>query len=332
MILVTGGAGYIGSHACVELANRGYEIVVVDNLVNSHKNTIRNIQSITGVEIEFVECDVRSYSSMTSVFKKYDISAVYHFAGLRAVSESIASPLEYYDSNITGTLELLKVMSMFGCKNLIFSSSATVYGTPAKLPVAESAQLSSLNPYGHTKLTIERILGDLFHSDSSWNIAILRYFNPVGAHTSGLIGELSKGAPNNLFPLVSQTAIGERSHIEIFGDDYPTKDGTGVRDFIHVVDLAKGHLRAFSKFSPSGCFFAVNLGTGMGFSVLEVIKEFEMASGKKIPYVISARRAGDAASCYADVAYAEETIGWSAEKGLKEMCEDQWRWQLNISG
>ena len=329
MFLVTGGAGYIGSHTCIELIEQGHEIIVVDNFINSEVKAICRIEEITGKSVSFVEGDIRDESVLRNIFNQFKIESVIHFAGLKSVGESNNYPLKYFHNNIAGILTLLKVMGEFGCKNLVFSSSATVYGSPSTLPVAETAPLSSLNPYGRSKLIIEKILGDLYAADSFWNIAILRYFNPVGAHKTGLIGESPTGTPNNLFPIISETAAGKRSFIEVYGDDYLTPDGTCVRDYIHVMDLAKGHLSALNMFSKNGCYFAVNLGTGVGYSVLETIKEFEVVSGRSIPYKIIGRRTGDTASCYADVAYAKSLMDWSHEMTLAKMCEDQWRWQNN---
>lgn len=328
-ILVTGGAGYIGSHTCIELVQQGHDIVIIDNLSNSSIQAIKSIEIIAKSRLVFIEGDVRDEIFLSQVFTNYQITSVIHFAGLKAVGESNSDPILYYDNNIVGVVTLLKVMDIFCCKNLVFSSSATVYGTPSELPVAETAPLSSLNPYGRSKLIIERILGDLYLSDKIWNIVILRYFNPVGAHKSGLIGESPSGAPNNLFPIVSETAAGKRRFVEIYGDDYPTPDGTGVRDYIHVMDLAGGHLSALNVFSEKGGIFSVNLGTGVGYSVLEIIKEFEAVSGRSIPYKIIGRRTGDTASCYADVAYAKSLMDWSHKMTLANMCEDQWRWQNN---
>jgi len=329
MFLVTGGAGYIGSHTCIELIEQGHEIIVVDNFINSEVKAICRIEEITGKSVSFVEGDIRDESVLRNIFNQFKIESVIHFAGLKSVGESNNYPLKYFHNNIAGILTLLKVMGEFGCKNLVFSSSATVYGSPSTLPVAETAPLSSLNPYGRSKLIIEKILGDLYAADSFWNIAILRYFNPVGAHKTGLIGESPTGTPNNLFPIISETAAGKRSFIEVYGDDYLTPDGTCVRDYIHVMDLAKGHLSALNMFSKNGCYFAVNLGTGVGYSVLETIKEFEVVSGRSIPYKITEKRTGDAAACYADVSYAKSLMNWSCEMTLKRMCEDQWRWQIN---
>lgn len=327
MTLVTGGSGYIGSHTCIELIQQGHKIIVVDNLINSSMQAIKQIELITKSTFIFVEGDVRDESLLSKVFTDHKISNVIHFAGLKAVGDSSNDPLGYYDNNISGILTLLKVMNLFGCKNLVFSSSASVYGSQSELPIPETASLSTLNPYGRSKLIIEKILGDLHSSDKLWNIAILRYFNPVGAHESGMIGESPNSKPNNLFPIVSETAAGKRSFIEIYGDDYPTIDGTGVRDYIHIMDLVRGHLSALNMFSQKGCIFSVNLGTGTGYSVLEIIKEFESISGRSIPFKITGRRSGDAAACFADVAYAKSFMDWSSKLTLTKMCEDQWRWQ-----
>jgi UDP-glucose 4-epimerase len=327
MILVTGGAGYIGSHTCIELIELGREILVVDNLINSTLQAISRIEEITGKSVAFMEGDVRDESFLCDIFDQFKIESVIHFAGLKSVGESNHYPLKYFDNNISGILTLLKVMGVNGCKNLVFSSSATVYGSPSTLPVVETAPLLSLNPYGRSKLIIEKILEDLHSADGLWNIAILRYFNPVGAHHTGLNGELPNNTPENLFPIISEVAVGLREVVDIYGGDYPTIDGTGVRDYIHVMDLARGHISALEMFCEEGCIFAVNLGTGKGHSVLEIIREFERASGRKVPYKIVERRAGDSASCYADVTHAKTLMGWSSKISLTQMCEDQWRWQ-----
>lgn len=330
MILVTGGTGYIGSHTCIALIEAGHDVIVVDNLINSSIDSIVRIEDITGKSISFVEGDIRDEIFLRDIFTRFEITDVIHFAGLKAVGESIINPLNYYDNNVIGTLSLLKVMDSSGCKNLIFSSSATVYGWPSNLPVKEDSPLSAANPYGQSKLFIEKILNDLHESDGHWNIVVLRYFNPAGAHESGLIGEAPNGIPNNLFPLVSQVAAGQRESIEVFGGDYLTQDGTGVRDYIHVSDLANGHVSALSTFSDSARILTINLGTGVGYSVLEIIKEFERVSCRQISYSIVDRRPGDAAACYADASYAKEMMGWSAKLTLAKMCEDQWRWQKNM--
>ena len=323
-ILVTGGAGYIGSHTCVELLEAGYEVRVVDNLSNSSPEALRRVEEITGRSLEFVEGDIRDRALMEQALEGID--AVIHFAGLKAVGESVQKPLEYYDNNVGGSVTLLEAMVSAGVRRIIFSSSATVYGDPQTLPLKEDHPLSPTNPYGRSKVMIEEILGDLYRSDSRWSIAMLRYFNPVGAHPSGLIGEDPEGIPDNLMPFVSQVAVGCREELRVFGGDYETRDGTGVRDYIHVVDLARGHLAALKLLERPGCE-AVNLGTGEGYSVLEVVEAFEEVSGKRIPYRIVERRPGDVAECYAEVSKAYELLGWRAEYDLRRMCEDSWRWQ-----
>lgn len=330
-ILVTGGAGYIGSHTCVELLSVGYNIVVLDNLSNSDIESLYRVEKLAGKNIDYVKGDVRERGLLQSLFSKYKIGAVLHFAGLKAVGESLEKPLHYYDNNVTGSLALLEVMAEFGCKKMVFSSSATVYGDPASVPVKESFPLSTTNPYGTSKLMVEDILRDVYTSDQTWSIGLLRYFNPVGAHESGLIGENPNGIPNNLMPFVSQVAAGLREKLTVFGGDYQTVDGTGVRDYIHVVDLAKGHVSALQKLLQQPGLVTVNLGTGQGYSVLDVVKAFENASGKKIPYEIDDRRLGDVAQCYADPSYAYEVLGWKAELGIERMCEDAWRWQSKNS-
>lgn len=330
MILVTGGTGYIGSHTLVALAEAGYDFLVYDNLSNSSKKTLKRVEKIINKTIPFVEGDIRDKDALVAMFSKYEIDSVIHFAGLKAVGESVEKPLEYYDNNISGTLVLLEVMSSFKCKKIVFSSSATVYGDPASLPIKEDFPTSGTNPYGKTKLFIEEILQDLYVSDSEFDIAILRYFNPVGAHKSGTIGEDPNGIPNNLMPFIAQTAVGKREFLSIFGGDYETHDGTGVRDYIHVVDLAQGHVQAIKHITDAKTHnkpLVVNLGTGTGYSVLDVIKAFEKASSKKIPYKIVQRRTGDIAQCFANPQYAKEILGWEATKGIDEMCEDSWRWQ-----
>ncbi len=326
-ILVTGGAGYIGSHTCVELLNAGHEVVVVDNLDNSSEDSLRRVEELTGKNLLFHNVDLLDRDALDKVFRDAGIEAVIHFAGLKAVGESVAVPLRYYHNNITGTLILCEVMAEHGVKNLIFSSSATVYGEPEKVPITEDFPTGATNPYGRTKLMIEEILRDLSVSDSAWNIALLRYFNPVGAHPSGRIGEDPLGMPNNLMPFVAQVAIGRREELLVFGNDYPTPDGTGVRDYIHVVDLAIGHLKALDKLTENPGVVTYNLGTGKGCSVLEMVAAFSKASGKDIPYKVVDRRPGDVSEVYAvpDLALAE--LGWSAEKGIDEMCADTWRWQ-----
>ena len=328
--LITGGAGYIGSHTCVELLNAGHDLVVVDNLSNSKFEALARVQRITGREVSFHEVDVREKQALRAVFALYDIEAVIHFAGLKAVGESVQHPLRYYDHNVGGAVALFEVMAEFGVKRLVFSSSATVYGEPDVMPIREDFPVgATTNPYGASKLMIENILHDLHDSDLAWRIAVLRYFNPVGAHASGLIGEDPNGIPNNLMPYISQVAVGRRDFLSIFGGDYLTPDGTGVRDYIHVVDLAKGHLAALDYLSKTPGLLTVNLGTGIGLSVLEMVNAFQIASGIEIPYQIVERRAGDIACCYADPALAAEKLGWRAELGVEAMCHDAWRWQSN---
>ena len=327
-ILITGGAGYIGSHTCVELLNAGYEIVVLDNFMNSKPEAIKRITEITCTSFKFYNIDLLDENSLDEVFLENNIEAVIHFAGLKAVGESVYLPLHYFYNNITSTLILCKIMKKYNVKKLVFSSSATVYGTPERFPISEDSPLGALNPYGRTKLMIEEMLQDLYVSDHNWSISILRYFNPIGAHESGLIGEDPNGVPNNLMPYISQVAIGKQKELNIFGNQYPTKDGTGVRDYIHVVDLALGHLKALETITYSTGIDVYNLGTGKGYSVLEMISAFEKASGKKIPYKIVEPRPGDIAVCYADSVKAKRELGWIAKKGINEMCEDAWRWQL----
>ena len=327
-ILVTGGAGYIGSHTCVELLNAGYEVVVVDNLYNSSEESLRRVEKITGKKVTFYQVDLLDETRLEDIFKREKFEAVIHFAGFKAVGESVAKPLEYYQNNITGTLVLCKLMRKYGVKNLVFSSSATVYGDPAFIPITEECPKGQCtNPYGQTKSMLEQILIDLNISDPEWNIIILRYFNPIGAHKSGLIGEDPKGIPNNLLPYIAQVAVGKLECVGVFGDDYDTPDGTGVRDYIHVVDLAIGHVKAIQKFKENKGVLIYNLGTGKGYSVLDMINAFEKASGRKIPYIIKPRRSGDIATCYSNAEKAKEELGWTAERGLDEMCEDAWRWQ-----
>lgn len=326
-ILVTGGAGYIGSHTCVELLDAGYGVVVVDNLSNSKEESLRRIERITGKSLAFYRTDLLDRASLESVFTGNAIDSVIHFAGLKAVGESVAIPLRYYHNNITGTLVLCEVMKEHGVRNIVFSSSATVYGDPENVPIREDFPLGATNPYGRSKLMIEEILRDLHASDSGWNIALLRYFNPVGAHGSGLIGEDPNDIPNNLMPFISQVAIGKRAELSVFGNDYPTRDGTGVRDYIHVVDLAVGHIHALRKLQQKPGVVTYNLGTGRGYSVLEMIEAFEKGSGRKVPYKFTARRPGDIAACYADPSKAYEELGWKATRGIDEMCSDTWRWQ-----
>ena len=329
MVLVTGGAGYIGSHTCVELSEAGYDFVVYDNLSNSSQEALKRVEKIIGKAIKFVKGDIREREKLQETFDRYDIDSVIHFAGLKAVGESVEKPLKYYDNNICGTVALCEVMEANNCKNIVFSSSATVYGDPHTTPIKENFPLSATNPYGRSKLFIEEILRDLNVADSSWRVILLRYFNPVGAHKSGTIGEDPNGIPNNLMPFISQVAVGKRKELSVFGDDYDTHDGTGVRDYIHVVDLAKGHVKALDKMKKMEGVLTVNLGTGKGYSVLDMVHAFEKASGKKVPYKIAPRRPGDIAKCYADPSYAKEVLGWEATRGVDEMCEDTWRWQSN---
>jgi UDP-glucose 4-epimerase len=327
-ILVTGGAGYIGSHTCIELISAGYDVVVVDNLSNSKEEAIKRTEKIVGRDITFYKADICDKDAMRTIFSKYDFEAVINFAGYKAVGESVSKPLEYYENNIYGMLALLDVMREFNVKNLVFSSSATVYGNPHTVPITEDFPLSTTNPYGSTKLFIEYILKDLAKADSDFNIAILRYFNPVGAHPSGLIGEDPNGIPNNLCPYITKVAAGKLEKVNVFGGDYDTPDGSGVRDYIHVVDLAKGHVLAVNKLLTGSGLFIVNLGTGRGYSVLEMIRAFSKALGREIPYVIAPRRPGDIASCYADPSLAQELIGFKATKTLDDMCRDALNWQM----
>ena len=333
-ILVTGGAGFIGSHTCVELLNAGYEVVVVDNLYNASEKALERVEQITGKSLKFYKVDLLDAPALTKVFDEEKIDAVIHFAGLKAVGESVAKPLEYYHNNITGTLILCDVMRKHGVKNIVFSSSATVYGDPAFIPITEECPKGKItNPYGQTKGMLEQILTDLHVADPEWNVILLRYFNPIGAHKSGLIGENPKGIPNNLLPYVAQVAVGKLKCLGVFGNDYDTPDGTGVRDYIHVVDLAIGHVKAIDKLKDKEGVSIYNLGTGVGYSVLQVVAAFEKACGKKIPYEIKPRRAGDIATCYSDASKAKRELGWVAERGLDEMCEDAWRWQsMNPNG
>jgi UDP-glucose 4-epimerase len=328
-ILVTGGAGYIGSHTCIELLNAGYEVIVVDNLSNSKEEALNRVEKITGKKVKFYQTDLLSREGLTEIFEKETISSVIHFAGLKAVGESVQKPLEYYHNNITGTVILCDIMRKFGVKDIIFSSSATVYGNPATVPITEHFPLSATNPYGRTKLFIEEILRDLYIADKEWNIIILRYFNPVGAHKSGIIGEDPQGIPNNLVPYITQVAIGKLESVGLFGNDYDTPDGTGVRDYIHVVDLALGHVKSLERLNSKPGVCVYNLGTGIGYSVLDMVKEFSKGCGQNIPYEIKDRRPGDIAKCYADPSLAEKELGWTATRGLDEMCEDAWRWQKN---
>ena len=332
-ILVTGGAGYIGSHTCVELLERGYEVLVLDNYYNSCAVSVERVEKITGKKIALYEGDVRDRAMLDKIFTEHKIDCVIHFAGLKAVGESCAKPVMYYDNNIGGTLALVEVMQKHNCKKIIFSSSATVYGDPEVLPLTETCKTGgTTNPYGTSKLFQERILSDLYDADNGWTVILLRYFNPVGAHESGLIGEDPQGIPNNLTPYIAKVAIGELKEIGVFGNDYPTPDGTGVRDYIHVVDLAKGHVSAIDGVKGSGVF-VYNLGTGIGYSVLDVIHAFEKACGRKLPYVIKPRRAGDIAACYADASKAKKELGWQAEYGIDDMCASLWKWQsMNPKG
>ncbi|ACB63275.1 UDP-glucose 4-epimerase GalE [Burkholderia ambifaria] len=326
-ILVTGGAGYIGSHTAVELLDNGYDVVIVDNLVNSKAESVRRIEKITGRTPAFHQVDVCDEAALAKVFDAHPITGTIHFAALKAVGESVAKPLEYYQNNIGGLLTVLKVMRERNVRQFVFSSSATVYGVPERSPIDESFPLSATNPYGQSKLMAEQVLRDLEVSDPSWRIATLRYFNPVGAHASGLIGEDPAGIPNNLMPYVAQVAVGKLEKLRVFGSDYPTPDGTGVRDYIHVVDLAKGHIAALDALATRDASFVVNLGTGQGYSVLEVVRAFEKASGRPVPYELVARRPGDVAECYANPQAAADLIGWRATLGIDEMCADHWKWQ-----
>ena len=329
-ILVTGGAGYIGSHTCVELLNEGHEVVVVDNLYNASEKALERVQEITGRSLTFYKADIRDKQAMNDIFDREAIDAVIHFAGLKAVGESVVKPIEYYENNITGTLNLCDAMRNHGVKNIIFSSSATVYGDPAEIPITENCPKGTpTNPYGWTKWMLEQILTDLHTADPQWNVILLRYFNPIGAHKSGLIGEDPKGIPNNLLPYVAQVAIGKLPCLGVFGDDYETPDGTGVRDYIHVVDLAVGHVKALKKFNDTPDVRVYNLGTGNGYSVLQVVHAFEKACGHPINYEIKPRRAGDIDACYADSAKAKDELDWQAQYNIDDMCADSWHWQTN---
>lgn len=328
-VLITGGAGYIGSHTCVELLNAGYEIVVLDNLYNSKEEVVRRVEGITGKPVKFYRADILDKPALRKIFSENTVDAVIHFAGLKAVGESVRLPLNYYENNVAGTVCLCQVMNEFGVKKIVFSSSATVYGAAETMPLTEDMPLGAVNPYGRTKLFIEQILGDIAASDPSWSVSLLRYFNPIGAHKSGTIGEDPKGIPNNLMPYIAQVAVGRLPKLQVFGSDYPTVDGTGVRDYIHVVDLAVGHVRAVEwVLHNTGCD-AVNLGTGKGCSVLQLVEAFEKASGVAIPYQLVERRPGDPATVYADVEKAKRVLHWSARRDIAEMCEDTWRWQKN---
>ncbi|MCI6244666.1 MAG: UDP-glucose 4-epimerase GalE [Eubacterium sp.] len=327
-VLVTGGAGYIGSHTCVELINAGVDVVIVDNFYNCKKSSISRIRALVDRDFKYYECDIRDREGMDAIFKKEKIESVIHFAGLKAVGESVHKPLEYFDNNVNGTLVLLDVMRNNGCKKIVFSSSATVYGMNNVSPLTEDMTVGGVtNPYGRTKYMIECILQDLYVSDNEWSICLLRYFNPIGAHKSGTMGEDPNGIPNNLMPYITQVAIGKREKLNVWGNDYDTHDGTGVRDYIHVVDLALGHVKAVEKVEKEEGLFIYNLGTGKGYSVLDVVKAFEKASGVEIPYVIGPRRDGDIATCYSDPSKAFKELGWKAERDIEEMCEDSWRWQ-----
>lgn len=329
-VLVTGGAGFIGSHTCVELQQAGYDVVVLDNLSNSSEVSLQRVEAITGKKVKFYKGDIADRKILQEIFDNEKIDSCIHFAGLKAVGESVEKPWEYYNNNISGTLTLVDVMRKNNCKNIIFSSSSTVYGTPKEVPVTEQTPKGTCtNPYGWTKWMLEQILSDLYVADNEWNVILLRYFNPIGAHKSGTMGEDPSGIPNNLMPYITQVAVGKRPELGIFGDDYDTPDGTGVRDYIHVVDLADGHVKALKKIEENAGLKIYNLGTGTGYSVLDIVKNFEEATGVKIPYSIKPRRAGDIAMNYADASLAKEELGWVAKNGIKEMCEDSWRWQKN---
>lgn len=328
-VLVTGGAGYVGSHTCLELLNAGYEIVVVDNLCNSSSESLRRVNEVTGNDFKFYQIDLLDRQSLEDVFKQNKIEAVVHFAGLKAVGESVRLPLRYYHNNITGTLVLCELMQEYAVKRMIFSSSATVYGMSESVPISENSPLGATNAYGRTKLMIEEIMQDVYVSDPNWSIAILRYFNPIGAHNSGRLGEDPNGIPNNLMPFITQVAVGGLKELQIYGNDYPTLDGTGVRDYIHVEDLARGHLKALEKVMATTGVEAYNLGTGRGYSVIEMVSAFERVTGRRIPYKMTDRRPGDIGICYSDPTKAERELGWIAEKGIEEMCRDAWRWQSN---
>ena len=329
-ILVTGGAGYIGSHTVVELQNAGYDVVVLDNLSNASEKALDRVSKITGKPVKFYKADILDRDALNDIFDKETIESCIHFAGLKAVGESVVKPWEYYENNIAGTLTLVDVMRKNNVKNIIFSSSATVYGDPAQIPITEECPKGQCtNPYGWTKSMLEQVLTDIQKADPEWNVMLLRYFNPIGAHKSGTIGENPNGIPNNLMPYITQVAVGKLKELGVFGNDYDTPDGTGVRDYIHVVDLAKGHVKALKKIEENPGLAIYNLGTGKGYSVLDIVKNFEAATGVKIPYVIKPRRAGDIATCYCDASKAEKELGWKAENGIREMCEDSWRWQSN---
>ena len=328
MILVTGGAGYIGSHTCVELLEAGFTPVVIDNLCNSSKESLKRVEELTGKSVKFYEADIRDRAALDRIFSENKIDSVIHFAGLKAVGESVSKPVEYYDNNICGTLTLIEAMRDAGVKNIVFSSSATVYGNPAFVPITEECPKGNpTNPYGQTKSMLEQILSDVYKADNSWNVILLRYFNPIGAHKSGRIGENPNGIPNNLMPYITQVVVGKLDHLNVFGSDYKTHDGTGVRDYIHVVDLADGHVCAIRKLEENPGLAVYNLGTGNGYSVLDIVKSFEKATGKKIPYVIGPRRSGDIDECYADASKAKRELGWEAKYGIDDMCRDAWNWQ-----
>jgi UDP-glucose 4-epimerase len=332
-ILVTGAAGFIGSHTCVELLQAGFDVVALDNLANSSRESLARVGQITGRAPIWVQADVRDQTALDALLQEHTIDAVIHFAGLKAVGESVAQPLAYFDNNVSGTVTLLQALTKAGVRQFVFSSSATVYGDPESVPILESAPLRTTNPYGRSKLIVEQMLSDLAQSDASWRIGVLRYFNPVGAHESGLIGEDPRGTPNNLMPYIAQVAVGRREQLAVFGNDYPTVDGTGVRDYIHVVDLARGHVAALARLFAFDGGFTVNLGSGHGHSVLETVAAFEAASGRRVPYAITARRPGDIAACYANPGKAEALLNWRAEKNLADMCTDHWRWQsMNPAG
>jgi UDP-glucose 4-epimerase len=327
-ILVTGGTGYIGSHTVLQLLEAGQQVVILDNYSNSSSESLTRVEKITGKKATLYEGDIKDSELLNEIFSKHEIDGVIHFAGLKAVGESVALPLKYYENNVYGTLNLCKAMDEHNVKNIVFSSSATVYGDPTELPLHEKLPTGTpTNPYGQSKLMVELMLTDLYKADNEWNIVLLRYFNPAGAHPSGLIGEDPNGIPNNLMPFITQVATGKREYLSVFGDDYDTPDGTGVRDYIHVDDLAAGHLKALNKLEQNAGLVTYNLGTGQGYSVLDMVTNFEKASGQKVPYKVTPRRSGDVAACYADPKLAAEELGWTAQKGLKEMCEDSWRWQ-----
>lgn len=331
-IFVTGGSGYIGSHTIIDLLNKGYEVITLDNLSNSLQTSLFRVSEITGKKINFIKGDIRDTMLLEDIFKTFEFESVIHFAGLKSVSDSIQKPIEYYDNNVYGTLSLLESMQKYGLKSIVFSSSASVYGIPKKLPIKETDPMGILtNPYGQSKVFIEKILHDIYTSDKEWKIANLRYFNPVGAHKSGLVGENPLGKPNNLMPILTQVALGNLNHLEIYGNDYNTHDGSGIRDYIHVCDLSAGHIKALEKLSENPGIWNINLGTGNGYSVLDLVKAFEMASGETINYKFVNRRPGDVESCYTDPTYAKDFLGWTAKKSLEQMCEDTWRWVINNS-